>query len=305
MLKQRLRNPKDVVFGTCVLTPSPSVLQPTVNANVDFVFIDTEHIALNREQISYMCKSFYFAGVTPIVRIPDHDPYKATMMIDAGAIGIVSPYVETVEQVVKLVGATKLRPIKGKKLDNILAKVQDCGSEEKQVDLYDDVVNSVIDDNNVTSNFLKEKNRDIMLFINIESTVAVENLDTLLSIPGVDGVFIGPSDLSVQLGVPRMWESKLLLDTIETIIKKTRRRNKSVGCHWSFSNAIQNQHHWVKSCGMNMVIHSSDMVLYNKTLANDLGQIKGKLKKDGGGNYLFSSAAIGSRAKLIKTEDDV
>ena len=47
------------------------------------------------------------------------------------------------------------------------------------------------------------------------------------------------------------------------------------------------------------------MVLYNKTLANDLGQIKGKLKKDGGGNYLFSSAAIGSRAKLIKTEDDV
>ena len=76
------------------------------------MFIDTEHISLNREQVSFLCKSFYFANVSPIVRIPDHDPYKITMMIDAGAIGLEAPYIETVEQVVKLVGAAKLRPLK-------------------------------------------------------------------------------------------------------------------------------------------------------------------------------------------------
>ena len=100
-------------------------------------------------------------------------------------------------------------------------------------------------------------------------------------------------------------EKESLKKDLEDRRKKTRRRNKSVGCHWSFTNAIQNQHDWVKSCGMNMVIHSSDMVLYSKTLANDLGQIKGKLKKEGGGNYLFPSVGIDGRAKLIKMEDDV
>ena len=142
-------------------------------------------------------------------------------MIDAGAIGLVAPYIETVEQVVKLVGAAKLRPLKVNKLEAILLKIQETISlkqTNKKIDLYDDIVNAVIDDNFVTSKYLKQKNEDICLFINIESTPAIENLDELLSIPGVDGVFIGPSDLSVQLGVPRQWGSKLLLSTILGIL---------------------------------------------------------------------------------------
>ena len=83
-LKKKLQDPKQLVFGTCCINPSPSILLPTINSNLDFVFIDTEHISLNREQVSFLCKSFYFANVSPIVRIPDHDPYKITMMIDAG-----------------------------------------------------------------------------------------------------------------------------------------------------------------------------------------------------------------------------
>ena len=124
-LKKKLQDPKQLVFGTCCINPSPSILLPTINSNLDFVFIDTEHISLNREQVSFLCKSFYFANVSPIVRIPDHDPYKITMMIDAGAIGLVAPYIETVEQVVKLVGAAKLRPLKGNKLEAILLKIQE------------------------------------------------------------------------------------------------------------------------------------------------------------------------------------
>ena len=83
------------------------------------------------------------------------------MMIDAGAIGLVAPYIETVEQVVKLVGAAKLRPLKGNKLEAILLKLQETVSlkpTNKKIDLYDDFVNAVIDDNFVTSKYLKQKN---------------------------------------------------------------------------------------------------------------------------------------------------
>ena len=317
-LKKKLQDPKQLVFGTCCINPSPSILLPTINSNLDFVFIDTEHISLNREQVSFLCKSFYFANVSPIVRIPDHDPYKITMMIDAGAIGLVAPYIETVEQVVKLVGAAKLRPLKGNKLEAILLKLQETVSlkpTNKKIDLYDDIVNAVIDDNFVTSKYLKQKNEDICLFINIESTPAIENLDKLLSIPGVDGVFIGPSDLSVQLGVPRQWGSKLLLSTIENIIKKTRKHNLSIGCHWSFENSIENQYKWVTDCGMNMIIHSSDMVLYNKMLNNDMNKLKGMLsqtKNDVEANYIFTPSVESSSSNnnnnnntKKKMEDDV
>ena len=140
----------------------------------------------------------------------------------------------------------------------------------------------------------------------------VENLDMLLSIPGVDGVFIGPSDLSVQLGVPRQWTSKLLLNTIEGIIKKTREKKMSCGCHWSFNNAIENQYKWVNECGMNMVIHSSDMVLYRQTLNKEINEIKHMLGREhkksyaDDKNYVFTPGNDG-RGQLDKQmiEEDV
>ena len=60
-----------------------------------------------------------FHGLPPLVRIPSPDPYAATMALDGGAAGIVAPYVETPEQVQTLRGAVKLRPIKGRKLEQM------------------------------------------------------------------------------------------------------------------------------------------------------------------------------------------
>ena len=54
----------------------------------------------------------------------------------------------------------------------------------------------------------------------------------------------------------------------------------SCGCHWSFNRAIENQYKWVNECGMNMVIHSSDMVLYRQTLNNEINEIKSMLTRE-------------------------
>ena len=75
-LKQKLLG-KHTVYGTCITTNAPRWPKIVAGANLDFVFIDTEHIAIDRDELSKMCNSYQALGLTPRVRIPKPDPYRA------------------------------------------------------------------------------------------------------------------------------------------------------------------------------------------------------------------------------------
>jgi 2-keto-3-deoxy-L-rhamnonate aldolase RhmA len=109
------------VYGTHIVeAANPESLLWESEAGLDFAFICTEHIPLDRKEVSWMCRLFSKQGVSPIVRIPYPSAHWATMMIDGGAEGIVAPYVETAEQVEELIGAVRYRPIKGRFLQEII-----------------------------------------------------------------------------------------------------------------------------------------------------------------------------------------
>src|SRR5262245_53625133 len=109
------------VFGTLTVSDSPRWPQVVAQSGLDFVFIDTEHIAMDRRQLSWMCQTYAALNLAPIVRISAPDPYLATMALDGGAAGVIAPYVESVEQVQAMRGAVKYRPLKGEKLRRLLA----------------------------------------------------------------------------------------------------------------------------------------------------------------------------------------
>ena len=88
-LKQKLEQQK-TVYGTCITANPPRWPKLVAEANLDFVFLDTEHIALDRSELSQMCNTYQALGLTPIVRIPKPDPFLASMAIDAGAIGVIA-----------------------------------------------------------------------------------------------------------------------------------------------------------------------------------------------------------------------
>ena len=89
----------NTVFGTLIVSPSPKWPEVVATCNLDFVFIDTEHVALDRAQLSWMCQTYSALGIPPLVRIPSPDPHAATMVLDGGAAGVIAPYVESAEQV--------------------------------------------------------------------------------------------------------------------------------------------------------------------------------------------------------------
>ncbi|MGH8020835.1 MAG: HpcH/HpaI aldolase family protein [Opitutaceae bacterium] len=204
---------------------------------LDFVFIDTEHIALDRGILSWMCQTYAALGLPPLVRIPAPDPFAACMALDGGAAGIVAPYVETVEQVQALRGAVKLRPLKGARL---AAALRDEASLEPELQSY-----------------LERYNSQNTLVINIESTPAVERLDELLSVPGVDAVLIGPHDLSCSLGIPEQYEHRRFEETICRIVRVARQHGVGVGIHaWM---GIERFVPWAGE-GLNIIIHSADVL---------------------------------------------
>ena len=82
-LKQKLRSGQNV-YGTCITSPAPMWPKVVGNLNLDFVFLDTEHIALDRSELSKMCRIYQSMGLSPIVRIPKPDPYRASQVIDDG-----------------------------------------------------------------------------------------------------------------------------------------------------------------------------------------------------------------------------
>ncbi|MDZ4403401.1 aldolase/citrate lyase family protein [Prosthecobacter sp.] len=238
------------VFGTLIVSPSPRWPEVVRGCGLDFVFIDTEHIALDRAELSWMCQTYTALGLPPLVRIPSPDPYAATMVLDGGAAGVIAPYVETVEQVQQLRGAVKLRPIKGQRLQQMLAGA----APEPELDEY-----------------MQAGVKNRLLIINIESVPAIEAIDQILAVPGIDAVLIGPHDLSCSLGVPEQWDHPKFLTACETIFRKARAAGIGAGIH--FWGSIEQQSRFL-ALGANMLIHSADISLFQKHLRLELDAIR-------------------------------
>lgn len=257
-LSASLRNGKRV-YGTCVLSTSPFWPDMIASLGVDYVFIDTEHVPLQREQLCWICRAYNALGVPPIVRIHEPDPYQACIALDAGAAGVIAPYVETPAQVRALRGAVKLRPLKGRRLDDAL--------DGREIPAE-------------SAAYLNARNVDRVMVINIESVPAIEALDEILAVPDLDALLVGPHDLSINLGVPEQYQHPKFLEAISTIISKGRAANVGVGLH--YSENIEHEIAWAKE-GANFIVHSSDFSLVHKTLTRDFAYFKQALGDTIGG----------------------
>ena len=245
------------LYGTAILSASPLWPLAVKRAGADFVFIDTEHIPIDRTTLAQMCQVYKGYGLPPLVRIPTPDPQNAYEVLDGGASGILAPYIEYPEQVRELVGAVKLRPLKGERLKEALQNQDSLEPELKD--------------------YLGEWNKDNFLIINIESVPALEKLEQILAEPGLDGVIIGPHDLSISLGLPEKYHDPVFEDVVKQIISTVREKGLGVGIH--FSEGAELQIKWAKA-GANIIMHSSDIALFQQRLKEDITEIRRALGED-------------------------
>ena len=251
-------------YGTLVASTSPRWVPLLAGMPLDFVFIDTEHITIDREKLSWMCHAYGCAGLAPVVRIPSPDPYAACQAIDGGACGLVAPYIETAAQVRALAGAVKHRPLKGAKLDAALG-----GQTPFEPAL---------------AAYVAAHNRANSLIVNIESGPAIAALDEILAVEGLDAVLIGPHDLSCSLGQPECYDTPEFDDAVETIFRKARAAGVGAGIH-SWMSA-EREATWC-AAGANFIIHSSDIIATRDTLSTEINALRRRMgdvkaSRDGG-----------------------
>ena len=251
------------VFGAQIISTTPMVMPFLEGMDLDIVFLDLEHIPMDREITSWMCRAFSARGLMPFMRVPKPDASKICQFLDGGAEGIIVPYIESASQVRELVGAVKYRPIKGEYLEQIMDGTYEMNSRTKE--FLDGTVWNC-------------NPKDKMLLINIESRPGMENLDEILTVPGVDGVMIGPQDLSISLGVPEDYGCEEFDAAVKEIAAKTRAHGLYCGIH--FAQTVEQAVHFINDYGLQIYLEGNELVAFKRDVSSRIQKIrKGTGKK--------------------------
>ncbi|MBI1732184.1 MAG: 2,4-dihydroxyhept-2-ene-1,7-dioic acid aldolase [Gammaproteobacteria bacterium] len=195
----------DCLIGTIVGCASIEVIETLAGTGLDWLFIDGEHGAIGLSDLTPILQA---AGTCPcLIRIPGQDTVWIQRVLDAGAAGIIAPRVDDAGQAAAIVAAAKYPP-QGRRGVG-LARAHGFGLRFRP--------------------YLDRANTDTLVVIQAESRAAVENIDSIVAVPGVDAIFIGPYDLSASLGCTGEVHSRVVKDAVDRIMRACRRAGKVVG----------------------------------------------------------------------------
>ncbi len=255
-LKRSLRDGKSVIGTMIVEFRQPSVLQVMANAGLDFVIVDNEHGAFTIETIADLSRAARQLGITPIVRVPEWSYAHVVQPLDAGAQAIMAPRITEPQQVREILQMMKYPP-QGRR-GSVVAR----GHTELKS-------GSVVD-------AMKDANEESMLVVQIETKQALEKMDEILQIPGVDAGFVGPTDLSIALGIPGKMTDPVLVSAISSVLDACRRHNVYPAIQM---NDLTLASHWA-SKGMRIVSFNSEIGMLTQAAAGAVATLSAAMGRD-------------------------
>ena len=184
----------------------------------DWLLVDSEHGPIGVETMSQMVGAIADAGRVPVVRVAHGDVENIKRALDAGALAIVAPMINSAEQAEAVVAAAKFPPLGQRSFGSAWAGLS-LGLSMPE--------------------YRREANAQTLIFVQIESRAALENLEAILSVPGIDGVFVGPVDLGISLGLDPDPESPhpLAREAIGEILRTAQAHQLPAGIYCSSGEA--------------------------------------------------------------------
>lgn len=224
------------VYGTMLQElRSPAVPILLANAGYDFVFIDMEHGAHDMETVADMIKVCRGYGITPFVRVPDLQYHFIARCLDAGAQGFMVPRVGSRDHAEKAVAYSKYPPMGERG-----CSINKGHNDYKGGDLLE---------------FIKEANEQNFVILQIERREAMDALDDILSVPGVDAAILGPNDMAASYGVSEDLNGEFLNGVFQKVVDAGRRHGVYTGMHiGSLPKLVE----WKKK-GMQIITYNTDL----------------------------------------------
>jgi len=208
-IKEQMRRGEPSI-GSWMSMAHPSIAEILAMAGYDWIVIETEHTAIDVSEVLRLIIAIEQRGSVPLVRLAWNDPIQAKAVLDSGAAGVLVPMVNTKADAELAVSMTKYPPLGSRGVG--LARAQGYGIN---FDAY--VTNA---------------NADTLLLVQIEHREAVENIEQILSVTGIDGVFIGPYDLSLSLGIPGRLNHPDILAAKQKVLSATLAHGLIAGMHF-------------------------------------------------------------------------
>ena len=199
---QKLRSGQPTIGGW-ISFASSYVAELLANAGFDWVVVDAEHGVVNPETLQSMLQAIHAQRVPAFVRLPESSPLPIKRALDAGADGIIAPMVLSAEHAEAVVTASRFPPV-GRRSVGL----------GRWRFMQDDTHPPAVND-------------EVAVIVMIEHRDAVEAIDDILAVPGIDAIFVGPTDLGASLG----YDSRQVERAIETIVASAGKHDIAAGIH--------------------------------------------------------------------------
>lgn len=243
------------VFGSEISRlRSPDVARLYAAAGFDFAFIDTEHSAFNLETVADIIAVCRIVGIVPIVRVPQAEYTFVARVLDQGAQGIIVPRVNDAQTVRDIVSWMRYPP----------QGIRGYADTAAQTDHQRVAADQLIATNNL----------ETLCVIQIERRQALENLDEMLAVPGVDVACMGCMDLSIDLGIPGQIDHPTMVAAIQKVVDTAARHRVASGI---IVGKMETVNRWVQA-GMRFASYATESMLLQEGATAAVSRLRSALK---------------------------
>jgi 2-dehydro-3-deoxyglucarate aldolase len=249
---------KNVIIGSWINSASPIIAEIMSISGFDYLVVDAEHSAVDVTQAQAIFQAIRSGNpnCVPIIRLPGNLYEQTNRYLDAGAQGVIAPLINTSAEARELVRSVKYPPLGDRGVG--------FGRSHGYGIKFDE--------------YMKSANEEIMICVQIEHINALNNIDSIFSVDGIDGAFIGPYDLSASMGITAQFNHPEYIKAVDIIVTKCKEYNISLGYH-----VVQPDPELALSYlnkGVTMLAYSLDITMLSNQCLKGLSQLKEGIKND-------------------------
>ena len=200
---------QNYTIGSWITLAHPAIAEIMCKSGFDWLTVDLEHSVITIREAEELIRIIHLSNVSPFVRLTNNDENQIKRVMDAGAHGIIVPMVKTKSDAEKAIKYVKYPPLGIRGVG--LARAQGYGSEFKE--------------------YNKWLKNEVKIIVQIEHVDSINNLNDIISLKHINGIFIGPYDLSASLGIPGDFENKMFKDAIKYIEEECIKKDVKMGIH--------------------------------------------------------------------------
>ena len=234
-------------LGPFMICTDPAMVEAAGHAGYDFVLLDMEHGTTTFQELPNLIRAANVTGVCPVVRVPRGSDIWIDQALDVGAGAVMIPQIDTAEQARAAVSAAKFSPV-GTRGTCRFVRSAGFGA--------------------VPGSEYFSRAQDTVVILQAEGQKAIDNLDEILDVPGIDVVFVGPYDLSSSLGHVGEIDHPEVIAAIKQIIAKAAAKGVKIGC---FADTVEGGKKW-RDMGVKFIGYGCDTYIFMQAAKADVAE---------------------------------